>query len=283
MDFKDDAQLDSGSVRRGGGGGKIALGGGAGVIVLVVALFLGVDPSLLLGGGQQPAPGGQGEPATECRTGADVDANPECRWVAYATSVNQFWGEKMDGYEKTTITSFSGQVQTGCGTASAQTGPFYCPPDRGVYVDTQFLGRMLEQLGTQGGPAAEAYIVAHEYGHHAQQLLGVMEQARRGDQTGPESAQVRLELQADCFAGAYLRWTRDNPDDVIDNVTDADVRRALDAARAVGDDAIQSQSGGGVNPDNWTHGSSEMRQRWLDRGLRSGDPGQCDTFSARQL
>lgn len=279
MEFKDDAQLDSDSVRRGRSGGKIALGGGAGMVVLLVALFLGVDPSMLLG----PAPS---EPApaesSHCRTGADVERDPECRWTAYATSVNQFWGEQLDGYEKSSIIAFSGHVDTGCGTASSQTGPFYCPPDRLVYVDTDFLGRMLEELGTQSSLSAEAYIVAHEYGHHAQELMGILAKSRQGDQEGADSAQVRLELQADCFAGAYLRWAADNPQDVIEDVTDADVRRAQDAARVVGDDAIQARSGE-VNPDAWTHGSSEMRQRWLNRGLESGDPNQCDTFSARQL
>lgn len=279
MEFKDDARLDSGSVRRGGGGGRIAIGGGAGVVVVIVALFLGIDPSMILGSGPASEPTSD---SSQCRTGADVDRDPECRWVAYATSVNQFWGEQMDGYEPTTITAFSGQVNTGCGTASSQTGPFYCPPDRGVYVDTDFLGRMLNQLGTEGGLSAEAYIVAHEYGHHAQELMGILEKSRQGPQEGADSAQVRLELQADCFAGAYLRWAADNPDDVIENVTDDDVRRALDAARAVGDDTIQSRSGE-VNPDAWTHGSSEMRQRWLTKGLSSGGPGQCDSFAARQL
>ena len=284
MDFKSDARIRGGSARSGGGGrGGLVIGGGAGLVVLVIALFLGVDPSMLLGDGPQPESSSQpGSDYSHCRTGADVESHPECRWPAYATSTNDFWTERLDGYAESTIITFSGQVTTGCGTASAQTGPFYCPADRLVYVDTDFLGKLLNELGTQGGPAAEAYIVAHEFGHHAQELQGLLAKSRQGAQQGEQSSAVRAELQADCYAGAYLAWAEKNPDDLIENVTAEDIHRVMDAARAVGDDHIQERSGE-VNPDLWTHGSSQMRQRWLDRGLSTGDVRRCDTFSARTL
>lgn len=284
MDFKSDARIRGGSARSGGGGrGGLAIGGGAGLVVLVIALFLGVDPSMLLSGGPQPETSSQpGSDYSHCQTGADVESEPECRWPAYSTSTNDFWIERLNGYEESSIITFSGQVSTGCGTASSQTGPFYCPADRLVYIDTDFLGKLLNELGTQGGQAAEVYIVAHEFGHHAQELQGLLAKSRQGAQQGEDSPAVRAELQADCYAGVYLAWANENPDDLIENITAEDMHRVMDAARVVGDDHIQERSGE-INPDLWTHGSSEMRQRWLDRGLSTGDVRQCDTFSARTL
>lgn len=153
-----------------------------------------------------------------------------------------------------------------------------------MYLDTDFLGTLLKQLGTQSSAAAEAYIIAHEYGHHAQDLLGTLSKAHAsGDQTEPKSASVRLELQADCYADAYLKWTSQNRDDVIDNVTCDNLTKVVEAARAVGDDHIQHQSSGSVQPDKWTHGSSHMRVHWAQRGFDTGNPAKCDTFSTSNL
>lgn len=289
MDFKDDAGIDPGSIGSpggGGGGGRVAIGGGAGVVVLLTAVLLGVNPGDLLGQNDQSqtVPANSTTAVSRCRTGADVKRDPNCRWAAYATSINQYWETQIEGYAKAKTTPFSRSARTGCGHADAQTGPFYCPPDKMVYLDTNFLGTLLQQLGTQSSIAAEAYIMAHEYGHHAQDLLGTLSEAHAsGNQTGPKSASVRLELQADCYAGTYLKWTSEDEDDVIDNVTRDDLAKVVEAARAVGDDHIQRQYSGGVQPDKWTHGSSGMRVHWAQRGFDTGDPAKCDTFSTNDL
>lgn len=256
------------------------------MVVVIIALLLGFDPADILGSDSQPAPTATTTASTmsHCRTGADVKKDPNCRWAAYATSINQYWRTRIDGYRKATTTPFHGSVTTGCGQASAQTGPFYCSADKTVYLDTDFLSTLLKQLGTSSSTAAEAYIMAHEYGHHAQDLTGILARANSsGNQTGPKSASVRLELQADCFAGTYLRWTSRNDSDVIDNVTREDIAKVVEAARTVGDDHIQEQSGSGVQPDKWTHGSSAMRVHWAQVGWDTGDPARCNTFSTNDL
>lgn len=283
MDFKPDAQIDTGSVLGGGGGGRgggLAIGGIGGVIVLVLALVLGLDPGALLGGGSTTNDPGTSN--SQCRTGSDVQSNPDCRWPAYMTSMGQYWSQALNGFQAPTMRTFSGGVQTACGSASSQVGPFYCPGDQKIYIDTEFVGQLLKQLGTESSYAAEAYIVAHEYGHHVQNLTGVLARSQDG-QTGPTSNAVRVELQADCYAGVWYKWAAQNPDDIIDNITQDDLNRIADAARAVGDDHIQSQSGRGVQPDGWTHGSSQMRKFWLQKGFSTGDPNQCDTFSTNDL
>ncbi|MBS6330449.1 MAG: neutral zinc metallopeptidase, partial [Propionibacterium sp.] len=189
MDFKDDAGIDPGSIGSpggGGGGGRVAIGGGAGVVVLLIAVLLGVNPGDLLGQNDQSqtTPANSTTAVSRCRTGADVKRDPNCRWAAYATSINQYWETQIEGYTKAKTTPFSRSARTGCGHADAQTGPFYCPPDKMVYLDTNFLGTLLQQLGTQSSTAAEAYIMAHEYGHHAQDLLGTLSEAHAsGNQT----------------------------------------------------------------------------------------------------
>ncbi|WP_257477519.1 KPN_02809 family neutral zinc metallopeptidase [Acidipropionibacterium jensenii] len=291
MDFKNDARIDSDSIDSSGGGpgrgggGRIALGGGAGVVVIILALVLGINPADILGtddgtSSQQTA---TSTASSSCQTGADANRDPNCRWAAYATSVNQFWGTQIDGYTKARIKPFSGQISTGCGTASSETGPFYCSADKLVYLDTSFLSQLFQELGTRSSTAAEAYVIAHEYGHHAQDLLGTLAKAHAsGNQTGAHSNSVRLELQADCYAGAYLKWASDDPDDLIENVTADDIAKVVDAAKAVGDDHIQQQAQGQVDQDAWTHGSSKMRVYWTQRGFHSGVK-QCDTFSTDDL
>ena len=183
--------------------------------------------------------------------------------------------------------AFEGQTTTGCGAASASTGPFYCPPDQTIYLDLGFYDVLQSQFGAQDGPLAEMYVTAHEYGHHVQNLTGVMDQAQRQG-TGAESDSVRVELQADCYAGMWVgnAATQVDPDTgvtFLEPITTDQLQQALSAAEAVGDDHIQQQSGGGVNPDSWTHGSSEQRQRWFTTGYEQGTLAACDTFATDDL
>lgn len=288
MRYRDNAQLDSGQVSgaRGGGGGRIAVGGGVGVMILLFLLsqFLGVDLTGLAGGGQTSSSSTDPEAYAECRTGADIAENRECRWVAYTNSIQGYWSDAYSGYQMTQTRIFTGQVSTACGTATSAVGPFYCPADGYIYLDTGFFDQLVSQLGAQGGDAAEAYVIAHEYGHHISNLTGVMEQVQRaGNQSGPDSPQVRLELQADCYAGVWFKNATADPDSPIAEVTEDDLNRAIDAAIAVGDDRIQERAQGRVDRESWTHGSSEMRKTWLQRGYSTGDPNQCNTFATDRL
>lgn len=286
MQYNDNARLDSSQMASGGGGrrgGTIALGGGAAVLVAILAMVFGIDPSALLGTGAADA--GQTESASDwakCETGADIAADRDCRFVAYTNSIQSYWDSAYANYEVTQTKIFTGQTATACGTATSAVGPFYCPIDKVVYLDESFFDTMLRgQLGAQGGDAAEAYVIAHEYGHHISNLTGVLSQAQSaGNSTGPKSAQVRLELQADCYAGAWLKNAAKDPNSPIQQVTADDVNRAVDAALAVGDDRIQLESTGSVSPESWTHGSAQMRKYWLAVGFNDGDPNKCNTFAA---
>ena len=289
MRFNRRARLDSSEVqtRR---GGAAAIGGGAGVIgvlvVLALQLFGGSDLSSALGGLDGTAVGGsQGEAIEGCETGADAEESQECRIVAVVNSIQDHWSTTIDGYQPAVTNFFTGSVTTGgCGSASSAVGPFYCPADSQVYVDLGFFEVLEERFGGSGGDFAEAYVLAHEYGHHVQNLLGI-----RGDRdAGAESDAVRQELQADCFAGVWANRATTTPDPqtgeiLILDLTEQDIREALDAAAAVGDDRIQESATGEVNPESWTHGSSEQRQRWFLTGYESGDPNACDTFGAADL
>jgi uncharacterized protein len=242
------------------------------------------DPSTLLDQGQQPGsepPPGDGLEA--CRTGADIERNRECRFVALENSVQGFWSATLgEGYEPATFTTFSGAVGTGCGRASSQVGPFYCPPDRGVYLDLGFFDVLESQLGARGGDFAEAYVIAHEYAHHVQNLTGQMGRVRT--RQGPDSDAVRLQLQADCLAGVWAHHAtaaRDDP--TITEISQDDIAIGIDAAERIGDDYIQEHMSGTVTPETWTHGSSEQRRHWFTTGLETGDPGACDTFAASVL
>jgi uncharacterized protein len=280
MTFRRGARLDPRQVRDLRGGTGLALGGGLGGI-LVVALFLllGGDPSQVpidslvnerVGTGQQT------DINAECQTAADANEREDCRIVGYVNSVQAYWEDVVDGYKLAPTTFFDGAVSTGCGQATSAVGPFYCPLDMSVYIDLGFFEQLQTRFGAEGGPFAEAYVIAHEYGHHVQNLLGTLN-AGTGE-TGAESRAVRIELQADCFAGVWAANAVETG--YLEPITQAQVAQAMDAAAAVGDDRIQEQTQGQVNPEKWTHGSSEQRQQWFGTGLESGDPNECDTFSA---
>jgi uncharacterized protein len=287
MRFDDDAQLDTSQIddargRSGLPGGGVAFGGGMGIVGLLIALLLGVNP-LSTGGSATRAPQTATQLASECRTGADANARDDCRIVGVVNSVQVFWTSEFRSrgqtYEPAQTTLFTDAVDSGCGHATSAVGPFYCPADRLVYLDLGFFEELRARFGARGGPFAEAYVVAHEYGHHVQDLLGTTTGVTQGA-TGPTSGSVRLELQADCFAGVWAHGAVRTG--YIAELTDADIADGLDAAAAIGDDRIQAEFQGRVTPESWTHGSSQQRQQWFTTGFQSGDPTACDTFSVAQ-
>ncbi len=287
MQINQNARLDPSQVISGGGGGGrggMVIGGGAGIIIVILGLIFGFNPSDILGQGTSSS--GNRVAMPQCTTGASVKTDQNCRWVAYVNAINTFWSKQMTGYTKIPTEVFSGQVSTGCGTATSAVGPFYCPVDKIVYIDPSFVDELLSQLkDTNIGPAAEAYVLGHEYGHHVSDLTGVLAEVQAaGNQTGASSPQVRLELQADCYAGVWLRnEASGSGSGIITGITNADLDQVVAAAKAVGDDHIELQMQGKVSPESWTHGSSAMRQHWVTTGFNSGKPTSCDTFSTSNL
>jgi uncharacterized protein len=289
MTFRRGARLDPGQVedyrgRRLGGGTGIAVGGGGiGVLVLVVLVYLlGGNPSDVIDLNNVSVGGPGDSPAvlTQCQTGEDANTDQACRILGYINSVQAYWTSEFasqgERYVPATTRLFSDSASTGCGPADASTGPFYCPTDRHVYLDLGFFDQLRTQFGATAGPLAQAYVIAHEYGHHIQDLDGTLSTA--GQDTGPQGGSVRTELQADCYAGV---WTANasGPEGMLEPPTDAQIRDALNAASAVGDDRIQQETTGHVNRESWTHGSSAQRQKWYMQGYRYASPGDCDTFS----
>lgn len=290
MTFNEGMRIDTSTTRSSGGAGRgIALGGGfGGLAIVLLALFLGVDPGQVIS--QQPVGPSSSQPGfdlSKCKTGADANTYPECRVVATGNSLDEIWSQLLRGYRRPNVQLFTNSVQTGCGPATSDVGPFYCPADKTAYFDVGFFQVLRDQFGSSGGPLAEEYVVAHEFGHHVQNLLGNLARAQQGAQ-GPTGGGVRSELQADCYAGVWAHYaaiTKQPGTDVtyLEPLSDKDISDALSAAAAVGDDRIQEQATGRVNPESWTHGSSEQRQKWFTVGYQTGDPNQCDTFSARNL
>ena len=288
MRFRSRARLDPGQVqdRRGvRGRGGLAVGGGLGTVAVVIVLaLLGVD----VGGGSDPYSLGTGdsssgtsqELSSTCRTGSDANQREDCRIVGVVNSVQAYWGEQVRGYREAPTRFFTAQTDTACGGATSAVGPFYCPGDQTVYIDLAFYRQLRSQFGARGGPFAEAYVIAHEYGHHVQHLVGTDERVG-GDRQGARSGSVRLELQADCYAGVWAAHAVETG--FIEDLTRRDIADGLDAAAAVGDDRIQKRATGRVDRESWTHGSSASRQRWFDTGYRTGDANRCDTFAANAL
>jgi uncharacterized protein len=284
--FNQGADLDPGQVtdvrgRSYGGGRTLAVGGGGlGLVIAVVYLLLGGNPAALTGTGTGPVVGADGSQLTqECQTGADANAREDCRIVGFVNSIQAYWKDAYTQaggtYQPAQTVLYSDAVDTGCGPASSAVGPFYCPPDTSVYLDLGFFDELQSRFGAEGGPLAEAYVVAHEYGHHIQELEGTLTSGSGG--TGAESRSVRIELQADCFAGVWINHAASTG--FLQPPTKDQIGQALSAAAAVGDDRIQEKTQGQVDPEGWTHGSADERQHWLTVGFQSGDPGQCDTLS----
>ncbi len=289
MRFRPGARLDTGQVQdqRGAGGGRgVAVGGGLGTILVVVVLALlgvdipggdGTDP---YGLGTGPSSGAASELSSACRSGRDANQREDCRIVAVINSVQAYWSGEVDGYREAPTRFFTARTSTGCGSATSAVGPFYCPLDQTVYIDLAFYAQLRAQFGARGGAFAEAYVIAHEYGHHVQHLIGTDERVGN-DRQGARSGSVRLELQADCYAGVWAAHAVETG--FIEDLTPADIADGLDAAAAVGDDRIQKRATGRVDSESWTHGSAAARQRWFQTGLDSGNAQRCDTFAAGAL
>jgi predicted metalloprotease len=309
MKFNPKATLDRSRMRRrtggasrgglpmpgGGGGGGLPIPAGGGIVGIVIVIVLLVVASQF---GNGLLPGGSTESSTDqvledCnRQAAEGTLSQRCKVEYSVNSLAEFWSDALPAqagitYDEATTVDFTGGVETQCGQASSAMGPFYCPPDQTVYLDLTFFEDMLQgRLGATGGDFAEAYVVAHEYGHHVQNLTGVLARAQSRE-TGPTSPGVRVELQADCYAGVWANHATTVEDDegevFITALTDEDIAEAIDAARAVGDDYIQQRTQGRVNPEQWTHGSAEQRMKWFQRGLESGQMSTCDTFATDNL
>lgn len=270
--------------RRGRGVGTPVVGGGIGlfIVALIVAL-LGGDPSVVFNqGAQAPYETSQEPPVTSPEEQELVEfvsvvlADTEDAW-------NQIFQEMGADYREPTLVLFSGTVQSGCGYAQAAMGPFYCPLDEKLYIDLSFYNDLRYRHGAPGD-FAQAYVIAHEVGHHVQNLLGISDQVQaaqqRSSQADANELSVRLELQADCLAGVWAAYTQQSENVSLEQ---GDIEEALNAAASIGDDRLQKQTQGYAVPDSFTHGSSEQRVRWFTQGVKTGDPNQCNTFEARRL
>ena len=319
MSFNDNVQLDTSQVSSGGssgggfgsggggGGGSfpggIQVGGGIGGLIVLVLMFVfggnvlggsgtqdpgvapqhqgsALNPSQVAAGGSQSSSG-----FSQCRTGADANKNDQCLVIATVNSVQAYWAKALPTYGKqyamTNTVLYSGQTPSACGTASNQVGPFYCPLDKLVYIDAGFFQELQSKFGADGGQLAKEYVIAHEYGHRVQDILGILGKAQN-DAQGAASGSVRLELMADCLAGTWVKHATETTDATgtayLKPITQQDIASALSAASAVGDDRIQQATQGRVTPETWTHGSSAARQKWFGAGYSSGDVNKCNTF-----
>lgn len=283
MTFNDDADIRGGRVSKRGRNTAIGVGGGGlGLLaIVIIGQLLGVDLTGIVGGTDT----GSSDPGTElsqCTTGSQANTDIDCRMQGAATSLDAFWGATVQGYTQPQLAIFDSATSTGCGSATTAVGPFYCPTDQTVYIDTAFYDELKSQFGASGGPLAQLYVVAHEWGHHIQNITGIMKGLDL-QATGPASDSVRLELQADCFAGAWVGAASPTKDEngvpFLEPVTTTEIDDALNAAASVGDDHIQQSTQGQVNPESFTHGTSAQRQKWFKVGLNQG-ANACDTFGA---
>ena len=291
----DDQSVDTSGVsdQRGRGiGGPVAIGGGGlGIVGLIVFVLInvlgggsGIDTTQLVppDGSVQGQGAGTGDLATRCNTAGAIEKYDDCYLVKVYNEVNEVWTDEFaragDRYTQPGLTFFTQAVNTGCGQASSQVGPFYCPPDQMIYIDIGFLQQLQQQFGAQGR-YAQAYILAHEAGHHLQTLFGTERKVRAAQQSQPSKQNqlsVAMELQADCYAGV---WSKLADDAGNVSIGDAEVQQAQDAAAAVGDDRIQQQTQGRVDKESWTHGSAAQRKQWFTTGRTTGDVNACNTFT----
>ncbi|MBN2257231.1 MAG: neutral zinc metallopeptidase [Anaerolineaceae bacterium] len=289
MPFNEKARLDPSQVQDRRGmrtGTKVAVGGGGlSLLVVLFALLMGVNPGDLLNTADStsltydPYIGEISDLAAECQTGADANTRQDCAIVGYVNSIQAYWSDVFADqgiqYIPAQTVLFSGATDAACGYAYGAMGPFYCTIDQKVYLDLSFFDSMQARFGTGGGEFARAYVVSHEYGHHIQDLLGILETTTGYESQGPQSMSVYTELQADCLAGVWISHAVETG--YLSQVTDQEITQALEAAAAVGDDRIQRQTQGYVVPETWTHGSSEQRYYALLDGIQTGDPNTCET------
>ncbi|HYN69554.1 MAG TPA: neutral zinc metallopeptidase [Candidatus Eisenbacteria bacterium] len=278
-----------GGLGSGGMGIPLPIGGGLGGIIIVVIFLL---LSGAFSGGSTGGLGGLGGEAPGGGAFQSLDpADEQAQFLnAVTVDIQTFWEKSFQAagkqYPTTVLVLFSQATQTGCGVASSATGPFYCPADQKVYLDTGFFDELASQRFGAPGDFAQAYVIAHEFGHHVQNALGIMDQVASEQQSNPDRANdlsIRLELQADCLAGTWAHsvWAQPDQSDV-ESITQEDVSEAIKATEAVGDDRIQDQATGTINKESWTHGSSEQRTKWFQTGFQQGTTEGCDTFAVAQ-
>ena len=297
MSFNDNIRLDPTRVGTSGAGRKVAGVGGGSLLGLLLVLgfsyFTGIDLTSLLSSPSASSPSSSTVDVSTCRTGADANARVECRMVATAQSLDQVWKTQLTqqgtnlAYELPDFQIFTNSVSTACGNATSAVGPFYCPGDSTVYLDLGFFDDMVTKYGASDSVLAQEYVVAHEWGHHIQNLQGVF-RAHDTRETGEQGAGVRSELQADCYAGVWMHWASTTRDPTtgayyLNTPTADELLGALQTAQTIGDDRLQAKYQGTSNPETWTHGSANQRAAWLQRGLDSGEIATCDTWSAPRV
>lgn len=303
MTFRQSGRLDTSGVSGGGRGGRggrgVVIGGGVGgIVVVVIALVLGVDPAQLgLTEGGSDEQGQNSSSAEQFQTHIDqcdlqqANSDTICRIVATTESLEDVWTAELPAqvgmnWVQPHTNIFTGRINTGCGAGSSDVGPFYCPADQEVYIDPAFFDDVLvRRFGGSPDGAAQMYVVAHEFGHHLQTMLGDIRRSQQ-DPRGPSSGAVRVELQADCYAGLWAHYATSTPapggqQPLLESLTEQDVDAIIQTAEAIGDDHIQKSGGARVDPGSWTHGSSEMRRQWFVTGYQQGSVAACDTFSAQ--
>ena len=298
MSFNDNIRLDPSRVGTSGAGRKIAGAGGGSLLAVLLILgfsyFTGIDLTGLLSASPDTSSTSSSTVDTStCQTGQDANTRVECRMVATAQSLDAVWKTQLAAqdagvaYQLPDFQIFTNSVSTACGNATSAVGPFYCPADSTVYLDLGFFDDMVSTYGASDSALAQEYVVAHEWGHHIQNIQGVF-RAHDTRESGEQGAGVRSELQADCYAGVWMHWASTTPDPstgtpFLKTPTADQVMGALQTAQAIGDDRLQEKYQGSSNPETWTHGSADQRATWLQRGLDSGDISTCDTWSVPRV